>query len=301
LRYEYYQRSIHILSTGAAYPYAIHQLYPTLTFMQDLGAGWSWKMGAARRVQRTNNFELNPIPEREHSETLEQGDPKLLPEFITNAEAGIIKTLKRGGLFVNTYYQHTLNPIQRVNSVYADSVLYRVFTNAKYASRYGLEFGGESKPFSWLKVNAGINLYNYKISGQVLDYIESRSNRQWVYSLNGGFQATLPERWSTGIQINYLSDRPTVQGVDSRFVAPHFNLSKGFLQGAITAQVQWQFIELGKWGVNEQRITTYSSDFFTTTNYVYEKNILLLNLNFNLYKLNQVLKLPKSEFGEKEF
>jgi len=69
----------------------------------------------------------------------------------------------------------------------------------------------------------------------------------------------------------------------------------------MTAQVQWQNIELGNWGVNEQRITTQASDFYTTTNYIYEKNILLVNLNFNLQRLNQILKLPKSEFGEKEF
>jgi hypothetical protein len=73
------------------------------------------------------------------------------------------------------------------------------------------------------------------------------------------------------------------------------------MNGAITAQLQWQFIELGNWGVNEQRITTSAEDFYTTTNYIYEKNVFLINLNFNLHKLNQILKLPKSEFGEKEF
>lgn len=301
LRYEYYHRNIHVLNTCEKFPYSIHQLYPTFNLMHELGDGWSWKLAAARRVQRNNNFELNPIPEREHSETLEQGDPELLPEFTTNAETGLIKKIKNGTIFLNTYYQHTLNPIQRVNSVYADTVLYRVFTNANYASRYGMELGGESKVLPWLKVTAGLNIYNYRISGQVLNYQETRTNREWVYTINGGLQANLSNYWTSGIQINYLSDRPTVQGVDSRFVAPHLNISKAFLKGAITAQLQWQFIELGKWSVNEQRITTYSSDFYTTTNYVYEKNVFLINLNFNFHKLNQMLKLPKSEFGEKEF
>lgn len=301
LRYEYYQRDLLLLNTAQEYPYSIHQLYPTFNLMHDLGAGWSWKLTAARRVQRNNNFELNPIPEREHSETLEQGDPELLPEFTTNAETGLVKKLKMGSIFLNAYYQHTKNPIQRVNSVYADTILHRVFTNADQASRYGVEFGGEGKILSWLKVNGGLNLYNYKISGQVLDDQESRTNQDWVYSLNAGIQADFPKNWSTGLQVNYLSERPTVQGMDSRFVTPHFNLSKSFLKGAITAQLQWQFIELGDWGVNEQRISTFSNDFYTTTNYIYEKNVFLVNLKFNLQKLNQIMKLPTSEFGEKEF
>ncbi|MND74688.1 TonB dependent receptor [compost metagenome] len=269
--------------------------------MHTLSEDWSWKFAAGRRVQRNNNFELNPIPEREHSETLEQGDPNLLPEFTTNVETGIVKKLKTGSIFLNTYYQHTKNPIQRVNSVYADTILNRVFTNADYASRLGAELGGDGKLLPWLKVNGGLNLYRYKISGQVLTYKETNSNSDWVYSLNAGVQADLGKNWSTGLQVNYLSERPTVQGKDSRFVTPHFNLSRAFLKGAIKAQFQWQFIELGKWGVNEQRITTSSSDFFTTTNYIYEKNILMLNLSFNFHKLNQLSKLPKSEFGEKEF
>lgn len=301
LRYEYYNRDLLLLHTNQAYPYSIHQLYPSFSLMHDLGKDWSWKVAAARRVQRTNNFELNPIPEREHSETLEQGDPELLPEFIINTETGFVKKISTGSIFLNGYYQHTKNPIQRVNSVYTDTILHRVFTNADYASRYGLEIGGEGRPIHWLKINGGLNLYNYKISGHVLNDQQTRTNQDWVYSFNAGIQSDFLKSWSTGIQVNYLSERPTVQGKDSRFIAPHFNLSKVFLKGALTTQLQWQFIELGKWGVNEQRITTSSHDFYTTTNYIYEKNILLINVNFNLQKLNNLLKLPKSEFGEKEF
>jgi len=301
LRYEYYQRDVLLVNTRAEYPYAVHQLYPSFNLIHNLSDEWSWKFAAARRVQRNNNFELNPIPEREHSETLEQGDPTLLPEFTTNIETGVVKKLKRGSIFLNTYYQHTKNPIQRVNSVYADTILNRVFTNADYATRWGAEIGGEGKILPWLRINGGLNLYRYKISGQVLTYNMINSNSDWVYSINAGVQADFAKDWSTGLQVNYLSARPTVQGRDSRFFTPHFNLSKAFLQGAIKAQLQWQFIELGNWGVNEQRITTSSTDFFTTTNYIYEKNILMLNLNFNIHKLSQSSKLPKSEFGEKEF
>lgn len=301
LRYEYYQRDVLLLNTGVEYPYSVHQLYPTFNLMHQLSADWSWKFAASRRVQRNNNFELNPIPEREHSETLEQGDPTLLPEFTTNIETGVVKKFNKGSVFFNSYYQHLKNPIQRVNSVYADTILNRVFTNADYATRWGSEIGGEGKILPWLKMNGGLNLYRYKISGQVLTYEETNTNSDWVYSLNAGIQADFARDWSTGLQVNYLSARPTVQGKDSRFVTPHFNLSKSFLKGAIKAQLQWQFIELGNWGVNEQRITTSATDFFTTTNYIYEKNVLMLNLNFNMHKLNQSSKLPKSEFGEKEF
>jgi hypothetical protein len=135
----------------------------------------------------------------------------------------------------------------------------------------------------------------------VLDYVNTYKNSDWVYSFNASGILNLPRQWTAAVDVNYLGERPTLQGVDSRFITPNFSLSKSFYQGAVTAQVQWKNIELGNWGVNEQRITTYANDFFTTTNYIYEKNIILLNLNFNIKKLNNILRLPKSEFGEKEF
>src|SRR5690606_39038602 len=100
---------------------------------------------------------------------------------------------------------------------YADTILHRVFTNADYASRYGVELGGEGDILKWLKVNGGVNIYNYKISGQVLDYYKSRENQDWVYSINAGVQANFLKSWSSGVQVNFLSERPTVQGYDSRF------------------------------------------------------------------------------------
>ena len=52
---------------------------------------------------------------------------------------------------------------------------------------------------------------------------------------------------------------------------------------------------------NEQRISTRATDFYTTTNYIYEVDVLILNLSYSLNKLTKKLKLPGSEFGEREF
>ena len=61
-------------------------------------------------------------------------------------------------------------------------------------------------------------------------------------------------------------------------------------------------MNLGFMDANKQRITTFGKDFYTTTNYIYETDVLLLNFNINFNKLtNSKTKLPSSEIGEKEF
>ena len=90
-------------------------------------------------------------------------------------------------------------------------------------------------------------------------------------------------------------------GEDSKFLTPNVAVKKTFLDGRLTALLQWQNIDLGFKESNRQRISTSGVNFYTTTNYIYETDVFLLNFSFNLNKLTRKLKLPGSEFGEKEF
>jgi outer membrane receptor protein involved in Fe transport len=303
LRYEYAQREV-ILSTDVN-PHLLNfsNLFPSANLLYTFNNAWNAKVGYSKRVQRNNNSELNPIPEREHSETLEQGDPDLLPQFVDLAELGINHTFKKGTFFTTLYYQNIKNPIQRVNSVYNDTILNRVYTNAERARLFGLEMGTNLKPKKWMSLYFGANIYNYKINGDldVLGETSTVNNSDWVYSLNANGTFNLDKNWSLTANVNYTSAKPTAQGEDSRFLVPNMSVKKTILDGKGSLGLQWQNINFGNMDSNQQRITTYGSDFYTTTNYIYETNVLLLNFSYNFNKLSPKNKLPTSEFGEKEF
>jgi outer membrane receptor protein involved in Fe transport len=303
LRYEYSEREV-ILSTDVN-PHLLNfsNLFPSANLLYTFNDSWNTKVGYSKRVQRNNNSELNPIPEREHSETLEQGDPDLLPQFVDLVELGMNHTFKKGTLFTTLYYQNIKNPIQRVNSVYNDTILNRVYTNADKARLYGLELGTNYKPKKWLSLYLGANVYNYKISGNldVLGDVSTVNNSDWVYSINGNGTVNLDKTWSLTANVNYTSSKPTAQGEDSSFLSPNLSLKKTIWNGKGSFNLQWQYIDFGNMGSNQQRITTSGSDFYTTTNYVYETNVLLLNFSYNFNKLSSKNKLPTSEIGEKEF
>ena len=302
LRYEYSTRDLSVKSLlSDNYKLNLHNLFPSASILYSLENSWKAKVGISRRVQRTNNFELNPIPEREHSETLERGDANLLPEFIYLAELGITKNFSKGSLFSTIYFQDIKNPIQRVNNVFADTILNRVYTNADKAKRLGIELGLNYGPAKWAQFYLGTNVFRSSLSGLVLNYPKLRENSAWVNSINLNMNFQLNSSLSVQGNINYLSARPTVQGEDSRFYNPNTSIKKTFMGGRLTALVQWQNMDMGLLKSNEQRISTSASDFYTTTNYIYEVDVVMLNLSFNLNKLKNKLKLPGSEFGEKEF
>lgn len=302
VRYEYTQRllsfSNHVLPGNTL---RLSNLFPSANLLYSLNNKWKWRAAYSRRIQRTANFELNPFPEREHSETLEQGDPNLLPTFTSSVETGLIKDFKSGSFFITAYNQQIKNPVQRLNNVYNDTILYRVYTNAGKAHQWGMEAGITAKPVRWLQVYAGGNVFDYSISGSIFNHSISVNNAGWAYSANGNLTFVFTSNWNLQIGANYTSRQVTAQGFNSSFLSPNLSLKKTYLKGRLTATLQWQNIDLGSHLSNRQRITTMGDNFYTTTNYIVEPDIVLLNIGFSLKQSDKKIKLPASEFGDKEF
>lgn len=258
------------------------------------------KANFSQRIERTTTFKMNPFPEREHSETLEQGDPNLLPEFINLVEVGIVKTWNANSFYATAYHSRVKNLVNRVNTVYNDTILNRIYSNVGTGKSTGLDLGIELFPTTWWKFFGGFNIYNYSIQGEFDDRPVNTSS--WVYSFNINTTFTLQKNWSIQGNLNYLSKRVTAQGEDSRFYLPSITVKKSWLDDRLSANLIWQNIDMGLLKTNEQRITTYRpGEFYTTTNYIQEVDMLILNLSYTINRSQNKAKFAKSEFGEKEF
>ena len=302
LRYEYSQRKLSFTNDSLqGNTLELSNLFPSASVLYTLKNKWKLKTAYSSRIQRAANFELNPFPEREHSETLEQGDANLLPEFTNVTEAGIIKDLTKGSFYTSLYYQHVKNPVQRVNKVYNDTILNRIYTNAGASDQWGLEAGLSLTTVKWLQLYVGTNVYNYKITGSLFDSLFTVHNKGWVYSFNSNIGFVINPTFIIQFSVNYTSKIPTAQGENSSFLSPNTSVKKAFLQGRLAATLQWQNMDMGMNISNRQRITTYGYNFYSTTNYIVEPDVVLLNLSFNLKQNNKKVRLPSSEFGDKEF
>ncbi|TDT47342.1 outer membrane receptor protein involved in Fe transport [Maribacter spongiicola] len=277
------------------------KLYPSTSLLYSINDNTNIKAAYSKRVERTTTFKMNPFPEREHSETLEQGDPELKPEFIDLLELGVTKKIEGGNsIFATAYYRNVKNLVNRVNTVFNDTILNRIYSNVGNAKAIGLEIGAQFKPLKNWGNFIGANIYNYSIDGTFDDRkVDSKAT---VYSINLNSTYTFWDNASLQFTFNYLSEKVTAQGEDSRFYSPNLTLQKSFLNNRLTATFQWQNIDMGLLDTNEQRITTVKPDeFFTTTNYIYEVDIVLLNLSFIFKNGKNKTKFIDSEFGKREF
>lgn len=301
LRYENAFREFTANKSNSSAILDLSNLFPSANILYNYKDDLRFKLAYSRRVQRSTNNELNPYPEREHSETLEQGDPNIKPEFIGIVETGFTKDFKKASLYVNLYTQQIYNIVNRVNSVYNDTILNRIFTNAGKASLKGSEFGLTLNPIKKLKIFIGGNVYNLNIKGSLFNNSVAVNSSGSVYSINSNISYQISPTLSTQFNLSYLSAKNTAQGIDSRFYQPNFSVKKSILENKLFLTIQWQNAALGKMKVNEQSISTWGTNFYTSTNYIQERNIIMLNLSYNFRSSEKKSKLPASEFGEKEF
>ena len=299
LRVEYFDRRVGLDRPDTTYRLDRLTLFPSANLKYRLREGLSLKAGYSRRIERTTTFKMTPFPEREHNETLEQGDAELLPELSDIVELGLTGNWGDNSAFANVYYRHVRDVINRVNTVYNDTILNRIYTNAGNARAIGLEGGVTLYPTPAWRVYVGGNVYDYRIRGTLFDTPVNTGSV--VYSVSAVTDLTLSETFTAQLGIDYLSEQVTAQGVDSRFFSPYLSLRKNFPEQRLSLQFQWQNIALGLWDANQQHIDTWQEDFYTTTNYVYETDILRLTASYQFTRLKREGKLPESEFGGREF
>ena len=260
---------------------------------------------------------MNSFAEREHSEVFEQGDNQLRPEFIDLVELGFVKNFKGGNsVSATAYYRHVDNVINRVNTLayeangaVLDSIINRVYSNVGKSNAVGLEIGAQLKPSQNWSNYLGANIYSYDIEGAFVFRHRDGITRNYdvntnatIYSFNLNSTYSFWENASLQFTFNYLSETNTAQGEDSRFYSPNLSFRKSFFDNKLTATLQWQNIDMGLLDTNEQRITTYkANEFYTTTNYRYEVDMVSLNLSYTFNAIKSKAKFIESEFGKKEF
>ena len=89
----------------------------------------------------------------------------------------------------------------------------------------------------------GGNLYHYKLDGTFDNRPVNTSS--WIYNINMNTTVKFTKDFSLQWTLNYLSDRVTAQGKDSRFLSPNLTLQKKLLDDRLTATLQWLNMDMG--------------------------------------------------------
>ena len=296
LRTEYLSRTLtHLAEPNKIYALDQIYLFPSFQGQWKLSDSYSFRTAYSRRIDRPTTKLMSPFKNHRHAETIENGDPNLLPEIADIVEIGISKSYENITFTATAYVNFLKDKVFRVNEIYSRTILGRTYTNAGNSQSTGMEFTTEIKATKKWKIYLSGNLYQFDVQGK-FNGIETSQN-SFNYNLNGNTVIDILPRLRFAWDFNYLSKSVTTQGIDSELLLSNASLKYTLWQnkGSITFQAQNIF------NTNIQTIQTQTKDFFSSTDYRKWDRVFQISFGFRINDRGQKVKSTKTDYGEKDF
>ncbi len=259
---------------------------PSLNFSKKVGAA-TVKLGYNRRIQRAGLRQLNPNVNLENSQSIEVGNPLLLPELTDNLELGYSAMVGKTYLNLSVFGRNSNNAINQVRVPVdsLDGVLLTTYENIGRERAMGLNaFVNIYLTKDWT-INGGIDLDYANLQGQVTG-IDGISVTAKNSGLNYGgrlmSQFNLKNGWRAQAFTFMRGRRVQLQGIQGGFGIYALGLNKEFNEGKGTIGLSAENFATRGW--------TLRSELETAT-FSQVRNDLLLNRNVKLtvsYKFGQL-------------
>ena len=257
-------------------------LFPSLYLSKKLNDDEEIQLNYSRRVRRPNFWQLNPFIDINDPLNIQQGNPKLKPEFSNSMEFNYSKTFKNKSNFLGVvYYRNTQQDItrfsdtitaaqyQQLNHAAVDpNAILNTYINAQSTNRWGMELTLQQKFNSNFDItpSASINYRNVRagISQQNL------SNKGWNWSskLSANYKIetqhpSVFNKLSFQLTAQYESPRVIPQGKRLEQFDSDFGLRKDLFKndkGSITFSVN-DILNTHRYGVIYNTDTFYQESY----------------------------------------
>ena len=295
LRTEYTDRSLEHTLEPDPYLYNKLDLFPSVQGLWELKNNQTLRLAYNRRIDRPTTRLMAPFKNHRHTESIEVGDPNLIPEIADIAEFTYSKQFKKTTLTTTAYFNNVTNKIFRLNDVYNRHTLIRTYTNAGNTISTGIELTANIKLTSWWKLYAAGNLYVFRVNGEIDD--EPINNESVNYTVKGNTTFQITKQVSLQWDANYISETVTAIGTDGALFLSNASIKYNFMNNNAYVGIKAQNI----FNSNDQVFITEGDDFYSSIEFIKYDSGLLFILGFNLNDFSKDQKTIKTDYGEKDF
>ncbi len=293
LRVEYEGRAVEVLDTDSTYLVNRWDAFPSLHLSYGLPANQQVSASYSRRVNRPSIWELDPFPNWQGPHSVYQGNPLLSPEFTDSWEAGYELSFGQNSVNAGLYYRVTRDLFQWVTMKYAPDTAALLTTPRNVGQDYSLggEFSANLNPWKWLTLAPSADLYDYRVTGNLLGQDFARSSFAWSSSLS----LTLRAPFGTQVQLdgNYTAPTVTSQGREGGWFDTDVAVRQMFLNRTLSVTLRIGHI----FGGVPWRTESAGPGFSASSSYFHDERVVTLSISYNL---NNFRPNPKMRAGEGE-
>jgi outer membrane receptor protein involved in Fe transport len=238
VRLEYTDRLLDPTGSTEKFQYEKLHFFPTLNISRNISDDQQIQFSFSRRINRPNEFMINPFNYFSDSYTVTGGNPKLVPSFTNSMELNYQKSFKGVNVTVQTYYRNTEDGIEQTQTLLPNNQLNLNWANALNTSSIGAEITANITFAPWFKLDPSLNLYNYKVDENMTYDVTGQSNFAWDSKINATFMLSA----ATRIQFytNYYAKNLTSQGEIKSFAIIGASIRQEFFNRQLIATLSAQ-------------------------------------------------------------
>jgi outer membrane receptor protein involved in Fe transport len=265
-------------------------LFPTAHFSYPLAQTADVTASYSRRINRPGGRDLDPTPNYYNRYTIRYGNPDLEPEYTNSYELGFMKRFGETRSFVSAdvFRRVTNNKIDRTQELGEDGIFYLYTDNFDKDYSTGLEVTGNLSYKKWLTVNASVNVYDYKITGELNGESIDRQSTNWGGRMNTTFK--FAENSRLQVHAFYRGKSVSAQGESGAMFFTNVSYRQEFMNKKLSATVSVR----DPLGTGRFERTSYGDDFNSWFRFEREPRVVMLTLS---YKINNFKEERRGEGG----
>jgi len=221
-----------LVNTDTVFTTKYFDLFPTLNLAQKLGEVEQIQASYSRRINRPNNFRLNPFVNRANPQNIVYGNPHLKPQYTDSYELNFVTTLGTSSVTPSLFLRRTHDLMTRYVVQTDSNITVSTFQNFSSSTSYGIDLIMSTSIFKWWMLNATLSYYRLSFDGGNIDNFATPSG----YSFRGNFSTivTLPKLFDFQMFYNYQGKKFTSQGTIDPRQSLDVGISKTFFDNSLT-------------------------------------------------------------------
>ena len=290
LRMEYTDRILTSKNTNEQYKYYKANFFPGISISKNLTENANIKFALTNRINRPDEYYMNPYPEFQDDYFYSEGNPYLIPEIVRNNEIGYSYSKEQTSFAANLYYRTTQDKIEQKLTIEDDDKIHTIFHNDAGDKAIGMELMYNFNVNDWWSVNANAELFYYDIWANIDGIKSSNDDFSWTGQLVNSFNISN----STSLQVigYYASKTARSQGELSNYYFVDIALKKQFLDGNLSVNLQLKDVLQSL----NYELYTNTTNMDLVGDFNNESPILLFNVSYKLFNYKKKTKDVQTEF-----
>ncbi len=281
IRFEYIDRLIESFTVNEKYDYEKLNYFPTLSLSKSIGKSGQIALNYSRRIDRPDEYFLNPFPDVSNEYQTAYGNPMLRPHLTDSYEFSYQCRFEKGMFSSQAYVRLTNDAYTQVIGSDENGIMVLTFDNISDDKEIGVENMVNIQASKWYSLNASLNVMGQSSKGIMNEDAFDRSAFTFNARVINSF--SLGKKTSAQLMAFYFHDQlGNAIGNVERFYWVDVAISRNFMKDNLSVSLQAKDI----FNTMQTKFDIDRTDYRFYVHMMPEYPVILLNISykFNNYK-----------------